>query len=84
MPATTACATSTRSWQRDYWRLRLGIGHPGVKAEVIHWVLKKPAPEQREAIEDCMPAKPGDAKAKQDKTKKKAAKKAAADKAGKA
>jgi peptidyl-tRNA hydrolase, PTH1 family len=36
----------------DYWRLRLGIGHPGVKSEVIHWVLKKPSPEQREAIED--------------------------------
>lgn len=38
----------------DYWRLRLGIGHPGVKAEVINWVLKKPSPEQREAIEDCV------------------------------
>jgi PTH1 family peptidyl-tRNA hydrolase len=38
----------------DYWRLRIGIGHPGVKAEVIHWVLKKPAPEQRTAIEDCV------------------------------
>lgn len=38
----------------DYWRLRLGIGHPGVKSEVIHWVLKKPAPEQRDAIEDCV------------------------------
>ena len=34
----------------DYWRLRLGIGHPGVKADVINWVLKKPAPEQRAAI----------------------------------
>jgi PTH1 family peptidyl-tRNA hydrolase len=38
----------------DYWRLRLGIGHPGVKSEVIHWVLKKPAPEQRTAIEECI------------------------------
>jgi PTH1 family peptidyl-tRNA hydrolase len=38
----------------DYWRLRLGIGHPGVKAEVIDYVLKKPAPEQREAIEQCI------------------------------
>ncbi len=38
----------------DYWRLRLGIGHPGVKAEVVNWVLKKPAPEQRTAIEDCI------------------------------
>jgi len=35
----------------DYWRLRLGIGHPGVKAEVIDYVLRKPAPEEREAIE---------------------------------
>ena len=38
----------------DYWRLRLGIGHPGVKSEVIHWVLKKPSAEHREAIEDCI------------------------------
>ena len=26
----------------DYWRLRLGIGHPGVKAEVVDYVLRKP------------------------------------------
>ena len=38
----------------DYWRLRLGIGHPGVKAEVVGWVLKKPAPEQRAAMEECI------------------------------
>jgi PTH1 family peptidyl-tRNA hydrolase len=38
----------------DYWRLRIGIGHPGVKAEVINWVLKKPAPEQRTAMEECI------------------------------
>jgi len=38
----------------DYWRLRIGIGHPGVKSEVINWVLKKPAPEQRSAIEECI------------------------------
>src|SRR5882672_8083822 len=35
----------------DYWRLRLGIGHPGVKSEVVNYVLKKPSPEHREAIE---------------------------------
>jgi PTH1 family peptidyl-tRNA hydrolase len=35
----------------DYWRLRLGIGHPGVKTEVINYVLRKPPQEQREAIE---------------------------------
>ena len=35
----------------DYWRLRLGIGHPGVKAEVVNYVLKKPSPDDRAAIE---------------------------------
>jgi len=38
----------------DYWRLRLGIGHPGVKAEVVDYVLRKPPPEQRELIEQCI------------------------------
>ena len=46
----------------DYWRLRVGIGHPGVKSEVIDWVLKKPMPEQRalvqESIERCLKAFP--------------------------
>ena len=35
----------------DYWRLRLGIGHPGVKAEVVNYVLRKPPAVEREAIE---------------------------------
>lgn len=38
----------------DYWRLRIGIGHPGVKTEVIHYVLKKPLREHREAIDGCI------------------------------
>ena len=38
----------------DFWRLRLGIGHPGVKSEVIHWVLKKPSSDQRELIDACV------------------------------
>lgn len=38
----------------QYWRLRIGIGHPGVKSEVIHWVLKKPLAEHRTAIEDTI------------------------------
>jgi len=35
----------------DYWRLRIGIGHPGVKSEVINYVLKKPSAEHRVEIE---------------------------------
>lgn len=38
----------------DYWRLRIGIGHPGSAAEVINWVLKKPSPIDRMAIDECM------------------------------
>jgi PTH1 family peptidyl-tRNA hydrolase len=35
----------------DFWRLRLGVGHPGVKSEVIHWVLKNPMLDHRIAID---------------------------------
>ncbi len=38
----------------DYWRLRIGVGHPGVKAEVVNWVLKKPSPDHRNLIEDSI------------------------------
>jgi PTH1 family peptidyl-tRNA hydrolase len=38
----------------DYWRLRLGVGHPGVKSEVIHWVLKKPSLDHRIAIDQTI------------------------------
>jgi PTH1 family peptidyl-tRNA hydrolase len=37
-----------------YWRLRLGIGHPGNKAEVVHWVLKKPSSDDRIAIDQSI------------------------------
>ncbi len=38
----------------DYWRLRIGIGHPGVKSEVSNWVLGKPMAEQRTAMEEAI------------------------------
>ncbi|MDO8249763.1 MAG: aminoacyl-tRNA hydrolase [Rhodoferax sp.] len=38
----------------DYWRLRLGVGHPGVKSEVINWVLKKPSLDHRIAIDQSI------------------------------
>jgi PTH1 family peptidyl-tRNA hydrolase len=39
---------------QDFWRLRLGIGHPGVKSEVVDYVLRKPSPAHREAIEKAI------------------------------
>ena len=38
----------------DFWRLRIGIGHPGDRSEVANWVLRKPAPDDREAIRKCI------------------------------
>lgn len=35
----------------DYWRLRIGIGHPGVKDQVIDYVLKRPIADQRVEIQ---------------------------------
>jgi peptidyl-tRNA hydrolase, PTH1 family len=35
----------------EFWRLRLGIGHPGDKDLVADYVLMKPAGDEREAIE---------------------------------
>jgi len=39
---------------QDFWRLRLGIGHPGVKAEVVNYVLRKPLAEHRKAIDEAI------------------------------
>jgi PTH1 family peptidyl-tRNA hydrolase len=38
----------------DFWRLRIGVGHPGQRDQVADWVLCKPAPDEREAIVACV------------------------------
>lgn len=38
----------------NYWRLRLGIGHPGDRAEVAAYVLRKPPLAERELITAAM------------------------------
>jgi peptidyl-tRNA hydrolase, PTH1 family len=38
----------------DFWRLRIGIGHPGVKAEVVNFVLQKPSADHRVAIDEAI------------------------------
>ena len=35
----------------DYWRLRLGIGHPGDRNEVINYVLKAPTKDENNALQ---------------------------------
>jgi PTH1 family peptidyl-tRNA hydrolase len=38
----------------DFWRLRIGVGHPGSREEVVNWVLRKPAPDDSDAIHGCI------------------------------
>ena len=47
---------------QDYWRVRVGIGHPGDRDLVADYVLGSPSPDDRTAIEatldkvvECMP-----------------------------
>ena len=39
---------------QDYWRLRIGIGHPGDRNEVIDYVLKPPRKEERAEIDAAL------------------------------
>jgi peptidyl-tRNA hydrolase, PTH1 family len=39
---------------RDFWRLRIGIGHPGDRAEVANFVLNAPRREEEELIQQAM------------------------------
>jgi len=39
---------------QDYWRLRVGIGHPGDRNEVVNYVLRPPRKEEREEIDGTL------------------------------
>jgi len=39
---------------QDYWRLRIGIGHPGDKNEVVNYVLKPPRKEEQTEIDAAL------------------------------
>lgn len=38
----------------DFWRLRLGIGHPGDRNDVVNFVLKAPLKDEQAAINQCI------------------------------
>ena len=38
---------------RDFFRLRIGIGHPGDRNQVVNYVLHRPAVGERDAIESA-------------------------------
>jgi peptidyl-tRNA hydrolase, PTH1 family len=39
---------------QDYWRLRIGIGHPGDRNEVVNYVLKPPRREEQTEIDAAL------------------------------
>ena len=39
---------------KDFYRLRVGIGHPGNKNQVADYVLKKPSKEDRQLVDDAI------------------------------
>jgi PTH1 family peptidyl-tRNA hydrolase len=39
---------------KDFWRLRLGIGHPGERDQVVNYVLNAPRKEEQGLIEEAM------------------------------
>lgn len=45
---------SQRLATHEYWRLRIGIGHPGDPAAGADYVLQKPSPEDRAAIDGAI------------------------------
>ncbi|MBM3358719.1 MAG: aminoacyl-tRNA hydrolase [Betaproteobacteria bacterium] len=45
---------SARLGSHDYWRLRIGVGHPGDKNAVTDYVLHKPTQDERAAIDGAI------------------------------
>ncbi len=39
---------------RDFHRLRIGVGHPGHKDQVVDYVLHRPSKDDRLSIDDCI------------------------------
>ena len=39
---------------KDFYRLRVGIGHPGHRDQVVDYVLKKPSKQERSQIDEAL------------------------------
>ena len=39
---------------KDFWRLRVGIGHPGERSEVVNYVLNAPRKEEQVLIDEAL------------------------------
>ena len=45
---------SARLSTQDYWRLRVGIGHPGDRNQVVNFVLNRAGREEQALIDDAL------------------------------
>jgi PTH1 family peptidyl-tRNA hydrolase len=45
---------SARLGSHDYWRLRIGVGHPGDRAAVVDYVLNKPSADDKALIDSAI------------------------------
>lgn len=43
-----------KHYSKDFWRLRIGIGHPGHKDQVLTFVMKSPAAKERKMVDDSI------------------------------
>ena len=43
-----------KHFSREFWRLRIGVGHPGNKEEVISFVMRSPAAEEQRLVDDSI------------------------------
>lgn len=44
----------TRLGDKDFWRLRIGIGHPGDRAAVVDYVLRPPSKQEAVLIDESI------------------------------
>jgi peptidyl-tRNA hydrolase, PTH1 family len=42
---------ATQLGDKNFWRLRMGIGHPGQRDQVLGYVLSPPSPDERQHID---------------------------------
>ena len=43
-----------KHFAKDFWRLRVGVGHPGTKEQVLSFVMQAPSSKEQSIIDDSL------------------------------
>ena len=43
-----------KHFAKDFWRLRVGVGHPGHKDQVLSFVMRAPSKQEQALIDDSL------------------------------